>query len=277
MGEVAREIRRHYEVERELADRLRASSRDERLQAYGALYDELFRRVPWHPQLARKGDSVGTERGVSAQLALLERWLEPSSTFLEIGAGDLALTRRVAERVARVYAVEVSAEIVRGADAPSNVQVVLSDGVGVPVPPASVHIAYSNQVMEHLHPDDAVEQLANIATALVPGGRYIVMTPHRLSGPHDVSKHFDETATGFHLREYTARELRPMLRAAGFRRVSVIAGGKGRFVTIPLAPVAAVERLLEPLPRRWRRRLVLSPLLRPALLLCLVAVKDSFR
>jgi hypothetical protein len=52
-----------------------------------------------------------------------------------------------------------------------------------------------------------------------------------------------------------------------------MAGGKGKFIGVPVAPVAAVERVVELLPRTWQRKLVRSPALRPALLLCLVAIK----
>jgi predicted SAM-dependent methyltransferase len=38
----------------------------------------------------------------------------------------------------------------------------------------SVDLAYSNQLMEHLHPDDASEQLANVYRALKPGGVTVV-------------------------------------------------------------------------------------------------------
>ena len=48
------DIESHYRVEVELAGRLRAAPRAERLGLYGAVYDELFRRVPTHPQLTRK-------------------------------------------------------------------------------------------------------------------------------------------------------------------------------------------------------------------------------
>ena len=34
-------LRQHYEVERELADRLRHSTREERRTLYGEVYDEL--------------------------------------------------------------------------------------------------------------------------------------------------------------------------------------------------------------------------------------------
>jgi tetratricopeptide (TPR) repeat protein len=48
------QIREQYDVERELADRLRAASREERKQLYTELYEELFRRIPHH-QLAVVG------------------------------------------------------------------------------------------------------------------------------------------------------------------------------------------------------------------------------
>ena len=44
------ELRQHYDVERELADRLRTASKDERRTLYAEVYDELFKRVPLHPQ-----------------------------------------------------------------------------------------------------------------------------------------------------------------------------------------------------------------------------------
>ena len=42
----------HYTIERELAARLRAAPANERALVYGEVYEELFRRVPDHPQLA---------------------------------------------------------------------------------------------------------------------------------------------------------------------------------------------------------------------------------
>ena len=39
----------HYEIEKELATRLKRASPEERRQRYGTLYDELLERVPYHP------------------------------------------------------------------------------------------------------------------------------------------------------------------------------------------------------------------------------------
>jgi hypothetical protein len=46
----------HYELERRLADRLRAASRDERSRLHHAeVYSELFNSLPDHPQKAAVG------------------------------------------------------------------------------------------------------------------------------------------------------------------------------------------------------------------------------
>src|SRR5262249_6476906 len=81
----------------------------------------------------------------------------------------------------------------------------------------------SNQVLEHLHPDDVARHFASAATLLRPGGRYVLATPHPLSGPADLSAVFglDHPAC-FHLKEYYYDELVPVLRRAGFARIRAV-------------------------------------------------------
>jgi SAM-dependent methyltransferase len=244
----------HYTVERELADRLRNAPREQRQALYAEVYDELFQRVPFHPQLQWKDEPAQSRERVERQLKLLGRVLRPGITFLELGAGDCSLSAAVAPAARKVYAVEVSEEITKGLDLPGNVEVVISDGTSIPVPAGTVDIAYSNSLMEHLHPDDAEEQLANVFAALAPGGAYLCVTQDGLSGPHDVSRHFDRVATGFHLHEYTVRELAGLFRAVGFSRLDIYLGGHGRFVRSPVSPISATERALEAMPYRLRKR-----------------------
>jgi SAM-dependent methyltransferase len=254
MTERTREqLRRHYEVERELADRLRAAPAEERKRLYSSVYDELFRRVPDHPQLTWKADAAERAQTVEAQLAVLDRFLSPDTAFLEIGAGDCALSLAASERVRRVYALDVSAEITRDLETPENFELILSDGTSVPVAEGSVEVAYSNQLMEHLHPDDAKQQLLEIRRALAPGGVYVCITPNRLLGPADISKHFDPVATGFHLKEYTNGELASLCREVGFRRVQALVWLKWFGIRVPSFVPAAAERLAERLPRNARR------------------------
>src|SRR4029453_13968831 len=98
----------HYQIEKQLAAKLRNASKTERRKLYSEAYDELFRRVPHHLQLARKVSSAERSKSVQAQLGLLQRFLTPDTCFLEIGAGDCALSLHLAERVHQVYALEVS-------------------------------------------------------------------------------------------------------------------------------------------------------------------------
>jgi SAM-dependent methyltransferase len=248
-------VREHYEIEKELAARLRSAEKEKRRHLYTAVYDELFQRVPDHPQLLLKRDGQARRNEVMDRLRLLSRYLRTETTFLEIGPGDCALAIEVARRVKQVFAVDVSREIGAGIQLLTNLKLAISDGCSIPVPDGSIDVAYSDQLMEHLHPDDAAEQLENIFRALKRGGVYVCLTPNRWSGPHDVSRHYDEVATGFHLREYTVGELAQEFRQTGFRKVQVLVGNGGLHLTLPAGFVRALESVLGMLPRGFGRTL----------------------
>jgi SAM-dependent methyltransferase len=267
------QLRQHYEVERELADRLRKAPANERVGLYSVLYDELYRQVPLHPRLTRKTDPFLASRAIEESMMLLGRFLKPSSVYLEIGPGDCGLTLHVSRLVRLAYAVEVSTEATKHIQAPPNMQLIISDGKSIDVPLGTVTVAYSNQVMEHIHPDDALEQLQNICRAMAPGGAYICATPNRLSGPHDVSQYFDEFATGMHMREYTATELVKLFHDVGFSRVEVFIGVRNRYSKYPLSTVTGVESCVAGVPFNVRKRIVTLPGVRNFLNATLVAFK----
>ena len=250
-------ILHHYRVERELADRLRNATKEQRKVLYSAVYNELFARVPDHPQLSMKRDPATQQIETARQFAMLERFLTPQTHYLEIGAGDCALAIRVASRVAKAYAVDVSDEIAERRGAPDNFELVISDGQSIPVPDASIDVAFSNQLMEHLHPEDAQEQLRQIYKSLRAGGRYLCITPNRLCGPHDVSVYFDTEPTGFHLKEYSNYDLVALFTSAGFRRFSALLSVKQFIlpVLLPIGPFLLFERFIAVLPHGLGKRL----------------------
>lgn len=254
----------HYLIEKALAARLREAGAEERGRLYRTLYDELFRRVPDHSQLRNKATGDVRQRRWR-ELMLVERLLPANGVFLEIGAGDCQFALEVARRARHVYAVDVSCEIATDTGTAANFELLLSDGCNVPVPPASVDLAYSNQLIEHLHGDDARAHLRAVFAALRPGGRYVCLTPHRFTGPHDISRDFDEVASGFHLHEYTSSELCALLADSGFVEVRQLVGAKGRYLPVWPALIALLETLVAPLPLRWRRRLGDLPGMRMAL------------
>jgi len=242
------QIREHYEIEKELSNKLRTASKQERHYLYSSLYDELYRRVPLHPLLTRKTSHQQTAQVVRSQMRYLNPLLNKEATFLEVGPGNCALSFEVAKFVKQVYAIDVSDEITKTLTAPENFQLIISDGCSISVPQNSVNIAYSNQLMEHLHPDDAIEQLQNIYNALIPGGIYICVTPNGLTGPHDVSMYFDVIATGFHLKEYTISELSALFRKVGFSKIRAFIADRGIYIRFPVLPLILLEKLFCQLP-----------------------------
>jgi len=244
-----------YQVEKELADRLRLASKEQRRHLYAQMYDELFRRIPHHPQLRKKGDLEIQKSKQKAQVRFLQPFLKPSFVFLEVGVGDCSVSFQIAKQVAKVYAVDVSEEITKHQNKPVNFELILSDGSSIPVPENSVDLTFSNQLMEHLHSEDAKDQLANILKALKKGGKYICITPNRINGPADISRYFDDTATGMHLREYSYKELGRLFTEVGFTNVCGYVRAKGMNLQLPIKLLSIIETLLETMPKSIRHRL----------------------
>lgn len=269
----AEQIRNHYEIEKELANKLRLASKDERSKLYSQVYDELFSSVPDHPQLTEKSTPEENRKRTLGQFRFLEPLLTAEDTYLEIGPGTCELARHVATKVKHVYAADVSDVVAQGASFPDNMDFVLSDGTNISVPENSIDLAFSNQLMEHLHPDDAIEQLQEIYKALKPDGRYLCITPSRLSGPHDVSGYFEQEASCLHLKEYGYKEIWGLFQAAGFRNFSIIIGYRGWGVRTPLSVGRFVETIVECTPASIRRVVARIPPIRLALGIKLIATK----
>jgi SAM-dependent methyltransferase len=255
-GPIARskeQVLEHYQIEKALAQKLRRASREERRGLYTEVYDELLKRVRHHPLLQARRTAKDVEFTVNQQLDLLAPYINPGTVFLEVGAGGCQLSLALTSRVKHVIAVDVSNEITAHVKPPPNFQLVISNGTNIPVPPGSIDVAFSNQLMEHLHPDDAAEQLREIYTALAPGGTYLCFTPNSISGPHDVSRGFDPVATCLHLHEYTVRELDRMFKRVGFKHTQVLLPVGN--VRMPVPAITALETCVSALPGPLSRKL----------------------
>jgi len=267
------QIKEHYELEKALAQKLNVSSKDERKYLYTALYNQLFEQILDHPLLTRKADANASANKVDQKMRLVVKYLSSESIFLELGPGDCNLSLEVAKHVEQVYAVDVSTEITKSSNYPENFELIICDGRQIPLPSNIVTVAYSDQLMEHLHPDDALDQLRDIYRLLKPQGVYICMTPNRLSGPHDVSKYFDEVATGFHLKEYTYTELSRLFLDVGFSKIITYIGGKGIYLKFPLSVIKWYENIFNMLPFKWRKKITHTLLFRALLGIIIVAKK----
>ena len=105
------------------------------------------------------------ERDAERELKSLRSVFDLSSVFLEIGAGDCALARRAAGFVERVYAIDICEDTMGRLGGPPNLHRVVHDGVRIPLPYATVDVAFSRQLV--------ISQLGGICHSLKDGGRFI--------------------------------------------------------------------------------------------------------
>jgi SAM-dependent methyltransferase len=254
--------RADYEIEKELADALRATPAADRGKAYSATYEELFRRLPDHPFLI--SDPAQSRRASADRLRFVKGLGADTSTkataILELGSGDGEFCRAASHAFERVIGSDFSHRITEIGDLPPNVETFVIDGMPFPLEDGSVDVAYSDQLIQKLDPDDAIGHLAEVRRVVRRTGRYICVTPNKASGPHDISVFYDEVSQGVHLREYRSAELAALLHDAGFERVRFYLGGRGRYVPIPLGVASALEALFARLPRAIRSRLTESKL-----------------
>lgn len=226
--------RRHYEVEKELAARLMATPREQRPHIYRTMYQELFERVPEHARLSEAMSPEQMKINLAREIRLVEKYLTPETDLIEFAPGTCRFSYHVAQRVRSVTAVDISDQRRADIAAPYNFRHVVYDGYHLDMEDACADVIFSNQFIEHIHPEDTLLHFQLAHRLLRDGGHYVFCTPHLFMGPWDVSRDFSDTAEGFHLKEWTYRELRDVILKAGFRKATLMIWVKGKPVPIPL-------------------------------------------
>ncbi len=186
------------------------------------------------------------EKKAVQKFQLLRRFITPSSVIAEVGPGNYALANIVARHVQFLTLIDITKTAYK--DLPRNCRLHISDGTQMPEKLQNFDMIFGMHVLEHIHPKALHEHLVSIRRALVDGGYYILFTPNRLTGPHDISKFFSSSAQGLHLKEYTITEIRQKLLKAKFTKVSCYAGGKGWYLSIPIIFPILLESFLQALP-----------------------------
>jgi SAM-dependent methyltransferase len=247
------QILNHYRAEKEIAGRLKRADRDERRKIYAGMYDELFSRVPDHPRLigVRDPDSLAAHN--RKKFALVKRFVNPETVFVEFAPGDCTFAYLVGGRARTVIGVDISDQSAKALTAPENFTLHVYDGFRLDLADGCADVVFSDQFIEHLHPDDADLHFQLVHKLLKPGGSYIFRTPHAFHGPFDISAYFSDVPEGFHLKEWTYAELKARFRALGF---SSWRGGlkrRGRYHELPVGLIAGYEKMIGRLPHRIRR------------------------
>ncbi|HYF94928.1 MAG TPA: class I SAM-dependent methyltransferase [Symbiobacteriaceae bacterium] len=214
-------VLRHWELERRLTRELLESNADNRWEVFERCYTNLYEEINWVNQ-PRTNGVVSTRYQDWADAIGL-----PQKRIYEVGSGRGELITYLAKLGHRCLATEVTRE--RGKkwakDQLSNLEWGVTDGVHLERFAAESHfdVVISDQVIEHLHPDDIVDHFQGAFHILKPGGRYIFSTPHASVGPCDISGIMGyDTPMGMHLKEYTYKELCSAAQSAGFSKLMAV-------------------------------------------------------
>lgn len=140
--------------------------------------------------------------------------LMPPYTIADLGAGDGSFSILLAQRAAKVIAIDSSAKMIEvGREqalrhAIENLEFRLGDLEEVPIDEASIDVVFFSQSLHHApHPERAVLEAARI---LRPGGRIVIL---------DLAQHRFEEARELYADErlgFSETEMEQMLEAAGF-------------------------------------------------------------
>ena len=109
------------------------------------------------------------DRDVEREFRQVFPFIDLHSVVMEVGAGDCALSRRLAGDAERVYALDVSEDAMGRLGGPPNLVRVAHDGVRIPVPADTVDVAFSRHLV--------ISQLPGICHALCDGGVYLTSSP----------------------------------------------------------------------------------------------------
>ncbi|NIV52443.1 MAG: methyltransferase domain-containing protein [Gammaproteobacteria bacterium] len=260
-------IQEAYRIERDLAHRLRSAPKEFRTQTVRAVYADLYRRVHWHPDLTR---SLEERRRRVAELRFAYgRWISSAGSVLEIGAGSCDFLAELALDYPgkRLAGIDVARDPLLSAASslPANVQFTQAAASAIPYRNGSFDFVFCSQVLEHFHPDDVPDHMAEVARVLRSDGWFGFDTPNRITGPHDISRGFTPEATGLHLKEWTFEELLVLLLENGFRTVLArsVPGRAARWLRLPApGPLVdarrkiAIERRVARIQHVGRRRLL---------------------
>ncbi len=112
-------------------------------------------------------------------------------------------------------------------------------------------VVYWNDVFEHIPTDEIVDYVRVIHSLLAPGGKLVTITPNWHMRPSDVTDVFKpprSEAVGFHLKEYTSREVCAVVREAGFSSVETPTYiSRKRIYLTGIPGLTALKNGLEPL------------------------------
>lgn len=214
---------KHWQLEKELTQKLLQSAPERRWETFEECYTTLYAELPWLNLIRDSGSIPDLEMYYSDWLSVIG---PPPKRVYEVGSGRGSFVKYLASLGYDCTGTEITRE--RGNKFDSGTPGLnwgITDGVHLArfEKPGTYDVLISDQVIEHLHPDDLVEHFRGALAILKTGGSYVFRTPHYCFGPSDVSRIFRcEKSKGMHLKEYTYAEITAAVKKAGFDEIGAI-------------------------------------------------------
>jgi SAM-dependent methyltransferase len=209
----------HWELEKRLTAQLLNSTSQNRWETFEKCYTQLYEQLPWLNELIVTALDPDQSDDYKCWNMLIDG--TPKRVY-EVGSGKGDLIQFLAQSGHKCVGTDITRKRGRKYAANHfNLTWDITDGVHLDnfVSPESFDIVLSDQVIEHLHPNDIISHFQSIFEILKDGGKYIFRTPHVHQGPSDISKVFRcDRPMGMHLKEYTFAEINKSLRLAGFKK-----------------------------------------------------------
>lgn len=244
------QLRNHFLVEKSIAARIMQSTRTERALLYKTMYDELFSFVPDHPRLTRQSNDDLQARINEKKFVYVKKFINSSTKLVEFAPGDCSFSMELANKVKFVYGVDISNQSKQSNRIPENFKLIIYDGYNLQgINFDSIDLVFSDQLIEHFHPEDTQLHFELVYRLLRTSGKYVFHTPHYLTGPSDISSYFSDEPVCFHLKEWTFSELRMLLKGVGFLNITAYWKIKGSIVRVPYIYFELCEKILSLFPK----------------------------
>ena len=185
--------------------------KDKRDIAYRECYEKLHNFFV----SATGGDHLYTGANLHRALwkkTFIGKLVGKNQKVLEVGCGEGILSIALAKSGNRVTGTDISDTCILLANKNklrfrTEVDFLRMSATRLDFPPNTFDWVVSTDLLEHLHPDDALNHLFEAARILKNKGKYLLITPNASVGLH---------AGSLHLKEYTLKELKELFARAGF-------------------------------------------------------------
>jgi 2-polyprenyl-3-methyl-5-hydroxy-6-metoxy-1,4-benzoquinol methylase len=233
----------HFDWEVGFADAIQSSNRGEQERTH--LFQEAYLGLTRLLRAIRARDSRDLDAPMGFSPDSIPRICDliapPPRSVLDVGCSTGFLILALIRRGYDAYGIDLSIDsiararsiLARQTGTAPDARFIAGDFLRYDFGSSRFDFIYSNDVLEHIHPDEASDFLDKCFSLLRPSGSLCLVTPNRFTGPGDASilrLPRGSRSVGLHLREYSLNELRWLLTECGFCNVSsrLYCAGRGR-------------------------------------------------